>query len=319
MLSIGAIGYRNHAARIIDLVEGSSRARISHVFHPTRWQEAPNGVDSIEALMECDAVMILSPSDTHYHYLNYFSGCGYQGYLFCEKPPVVTTAELEALRIDPARTYFNFNQRCGRVRSFVQEAMAEGLLGTPVSASIVVGHGLAFKPAYKGSWRSDIRRHRHGVAETLAIHYVDLLEQILGPAADLGYHSWNVARTGTADDSCRFSLRFGTGAVGEVVASYAMPLCHSVRVVGTDGIVEYERGRLSLRHPRDTFDERGYFASAPVLLSENWSEEQLYQDSLRRSVDYFLDVCEGHKAFPAPLCFSSLELCRRILALPSEG
>src|SRR5262249_51568135 len=153
LLSLGAIGFTNHAARILRIAEATGLARVTHLFHSEKLADDPRATKSLDALKACDAVFILSPNATHFGYMKAIA-TGYAGYLFCEKPPVTTIEELRALEqlgLAPERTYFDFNLR----QSSLFDAMTENALGRLVCGSALVTHGLAFRESYASSWRAD--------------------------------------------------------------------------------------------------------------------------------------------------------------------
>lgn len=151
MMRIGAIGWRNHAARMIGLVDASGLGRVEVVYHPDRRPEHPGGTTRFEDLLGCDAVMILSPNGTHGAYLRRLAD-SYGGYVSCEKPVVTTGAELDAVRgMDKGRTFFNFNLRFSRWAGIIRAAVDDGRLGRVLHAEVQATHGLAFKDVYPGS------------------------------------------------------------------------------------------------------------------------------------------------------------------------
>ena len=54
-------------------------------------------------------MFILSPDDTHFDYLNFFSG-RHGKYVFCEKPPVTALDQFETLQADPKKVFFNIRE-----------------------------------------------------------------------------------------------------------------------------------------------------------------------------------------------------------------
>jgi predicted dehydrogenase len=111
VLRVGAIGYRHHAATIIDLVNRSGKASVERIYHPSKTIDVLGATNRLDDLLDCDAILILSPDRTHFEYLEFFTKkC--DAYIFCEKPPATTRSELEALWARSGdRVFFNFNFR----------------------------------------------------------------------------------------------------------------------------------------------------------------------------------------------------------------
>src|SRR5260370_25252538 len=170
MLNLGAIGDRNHAARMIAIAAASGLARVTRIYQPRRALGGGRYCANLDALRDCDAVLILSPNDTHLQYLEALSQ-RFSGYIFCEKPPVASKdqlARLAQLDLQKERTFFDFNLRFGPVREAIDEARGGGLLGDLVACSAVCTHGLAFKDSYPTSWRADVPRHPPRLPDTVA-------------------------------------------------------------------------------------------------------------------------------------------------------
>jgi len=309
VLSVGAIGFRNHAARVIACVEATGRARVDVVLHPSADAAATGRrtVRDVEALRACDAVLVLSPNDTHAGYLAALAD-GYRGYVFCEKPPVARPEEIQLLeRLDPARTFFDFNLRFSRFAELASDAR----LGKVVSADATVTHGLAFRPHYPGSWRADPSKHGRGLFESVAVHFVDLFAWLAGPVARVTHVASSVAGTGGAPDTCRVLLEHAGGATSSILASYAAPAATRLALLGTEGALVQERGRVTLGAPRDTFDARGRFAEPPVVLDE--TAEDPFEASLQRSVDHFIARAAAGQAFDPALFDASVATTRHLV------
>jgi predicted dehydrogenase len=285
-LDVGVIGYRNHAARILGILDGMSEVRVARVFHPEKEIEREGATRRLDDLAECDAVFILSPNATHAAYLDHFAD--YPGYVFCEKPPVTSRQELDAIRNDPRRTFFNFNMRYGRFAEVARACMVSGALGDVVFADAVTTHGLAFRRGYSESWRANDSGGPSGVVETVCVHYLDLFGRLFGPPTAAAFWGRSASGVGTAHDTARYTLSHESGCASSVTASWAAPFLNRVRIVGTDGILEKTPDRILLRGPRESFDDRGLFAAPPVLDSFDAPEGGFHLDSLRKSVAWFV-------------------------------
>ncbi len=318
MISVGIIGHRNHAARLLDLVAAADQAEVAAVYHPNYVPPHPKGTSDFRALLDLDAVMIASPNHTHADYLAAFSK-DFGGYVFCEKPVVSRKEDLEKLQIEASRTFVNFNYRHSGFAQAVQDARRDGRLGDPIHFTASMTQGLAFKADYPSSWRADAAQHLHGVTETKAIHQIDLAFHIFGPPVDLRYTPSNRSGNGTAYDTCAVDLSFEDGACAHVFASYAGPLTTRIELMGTNGRIEYRDGVLSCFSPRDTFDDRGYFAPPPETILRDYRNqpEDMYQESLRRAVTYFLDTAHSGGEFPEDEMRASLNSTEFVLNLPA--
>jgi len=95
-LKIGLIGYRNQAERLIDIIKSRADSKLECIYHPTKKFDDSLFTNRFDDLLVCDAIIISSPNDTHYKYLTKLQN--FDGYIFCEKPPVTSINDLEKLR-----------------------------------------------------------------------------------------------------------------------------------------------------------------------------------------------------------------------------
>ena len=286
MLSIGAIGWRGHATRMIQLVNVSSKdVHVMHTFHPDYVPPAIGGTSNMDDLMDCDGIMVLSPNATHVAYIDELLSMGYTRPILCEKPPATSVGQLEYLRrLSPSNVMFNLPLRHSRMTDELRKMLLH--IGCPLFADVISTHGLAFKDGYAGSWRADVNRHPLGVVETVAIHYIDLLIMLFGSATLLNSMMRNVAGTGTACDTARLTLAHDMGAMSSIMVSYASPVCDRMTIFGADGIIELAGNELKLMGPRDTFDRTGSFITPPVIDSVRVFDP--FIDGSRSVVDAFI-------------------------------
>jgi len=322
MLNIGVIGYRNHAKRIIDIVNQSNLAQVSKIFHPNKDLNFPCFTKNIDDLNICDAIMILSPNNTHFEYLKFFSN-KFSGYIFCEKPPVASLEQLimlEELSLDPGYVFFNFNYRFGRLKMIIEESISNGSLGKPIHMYISITQGLAFKDKYIDSWRAGVGAHQHGITETKAVHWINLANLLFGKIDNYNYSPKRHSGRSNAYDTCYLSLQYRNRVVVTLLMSYAAPYNTDMSVIGTNGLIEYRNNIIRVFSPRDTFDDHGYFSSPPCTKKFDYQtiDKNMYMESLERSVVYFLEHCRDQKTFPETLYNSSLDTNRFLLNLYDE-
>ena len=66
---IGFIGYRNHAKKLLDIVEEEENFEVSKLYHPTKNIDDSRITNNLEDLYECDGIIIASPNATHFEYI----------------------------------------------------------------------------------------------------------------------------------------------------------------------------------------------------------------------------------------------------------
>ena len=71
MIRIGVIGYKNHAKRMIGIFNSISDVRIQCIYHPHK--KIKGITNNIDNLLNTDAILILSPSYSHFKYINFIN------------------------------------------------------------------------------------------------------------------------------------------------------------------------------------------------------------------------------------------------------
>jgi predicted dehydrogenase len=319
-VSVGFIGYRNHAGRLRAITESNKMASIGAVYYPKLLEPEIGATTSFEKLLDQDAIVIASPSDSHYAYLKKLSETGYTGYIFCEKPIVTSRQDLDALdhlNLDLRKIFVNFNYRFSRFAKMASEAIKAATLGEPIHFQAVSTQGLAFSSKYRDSWRSDRSRHPLGITETKAIHYLDLAISLFGNPTAVDYQPRVISGNGTAVDTSTLSLSFDDGKSANIFVSYAAPFRHTIELTGVNGYLIYDSGSIRLHSPRDTFSKHGRFESPPILSNYSYHESgtDFHTESLWTAIDHFLEVCASSGSFPKSEMDSVYETTSVLLGL----
>jgi len=295
---IGIIGFGNHASRIISILEKFKNIEIHKIFHPTKIVLENIGTNQFEDLYDCDCILILSPDDTHFEYISKLSQ-NYNGYIFCEKPIVTKLNELNKLENisedKKKKIFFNFNFRFSKISEILEKESTDKKIGEISHVTIISTHGLAFKKEYLDSWRSNKKKNHHNILDSLAIHYLDLILFQIGNIKNSNYYPRLVSKNGNSYDTCRVTLE--TEHVSTVIyCSYANPKINEIVIIGTDGYITIRNNKKEMFCPRDTFDPKGFFIKPPMIENEDFNFEDEYLDSLKKSLEYFIDTVKNKKS-----------------------
>ena len=301
VVKIGIIGYRNHASRLIKLINEIPECSIEFVFHPTKVLDDKHFTNNLSDMFDCDAIFIASPNQTHYEYLqNLFAN--YSGYIFCEKPPVTSYADLNNLAIIrdniKDRLFFNFNYRFGKINECLSEQKYSKKIGKINHINIIASQGLAFKNEYLDSWRADGEKNLHNILDTVSIHYLDLLNLHFGKIIDVKYYPKLISGNGTSYDTCYIVLQYENNITASVLNSYAAPYINQISLLGTNGFLNIYENEQKILSPRDTFDSDGFFITPPVSEKKNFVFVDEYNNSLRNSICYFFNHVKDGKIIP---------------------
>lgn len=319
-ISVGLIGYRNHAEKLFKLLESNPLVNVEAIYHPTKALEEARGTNDLSKLYSLDAIVIASPNHTHYTYLNTLLEKS-QCYLFCEKPPVTSFRHLDYLdklpKWEKQRIFFNFNYRFNTLNSILSDSQWIKALGKIIHINIVSTHGLAFKEEYSNSWRADSKTNLHAVLETVGIHYLDLLIHHFGKPSEYKYLPSSQSLQKNILDTGYIQLYYSQKFTVNLLLSYAAPYRKLVEVAGTDGYLTVDSQNAYLFAPRDTFDNNGRFAQPPLLFKKEIPEGD-YIDSLNSSLSFFIEHVQQKKPLPLSFFNTSLESNKLVLQLANS-
>lgn len=203
---------------------------------------------------EFDAVMIVTPHDTHVAISRKAFEAG--KHVICDKPAGVSTKEVRGLLEDwkKAGTVFSmiFNIRTKPVFQKVKEMIAGGELGQ-ITRAVWVCNTWYRSACYHQSapWRSTWSGERGGLLINQCQHYLDIWQWLLGmpdqvdAAIDFGkYNEFDV------DDSVDLRLWYDNGIRGTIISSSGdAPGTNRFEIWGSKGKLTIEHGECL------TFDE----------------------------------------------------------------
>ena len=292
VISIGIIGYRNHAQHLITIVGADSRCKLEYIFHPNKKINDYRGTNNFSDLFSCNAIIIASPNNTHTYYIEKLKK--FKGYIFCEKPPAVSIKELNQIKKigknRRARIFFNFNYRFSELSNLLKKINNSDQIGKILNIDIKSTHGLAYQKKYSNSWRADGRNNKHNILETLSIHYIDLILLHFGRSKKIFYFPKVISKNGTSFDTSFLVMNFHKGPTISLFNSYATCYSNEIIIFGSKGIIEIKNNKKIILRPRNTFDKKGRFKRPPIFKREKLSLERDYIVSLEKSIKFFLNL-----------------------------
>jgi predicted dehydrogenase len=185
------------------------------------------GLDEmLAAEPELGLIVICTPDDHHPHAIRAAAAAGVA--VYCEKPLAASAgaaADLVAVAAAagiPATVGFAF-----RYAAAVQRLRADlraGVLGTPWLLELYE-HNAQFHPVTGRplTWKGDPRHAGGGALFEYGAHVVDLGCWLLGPVADVTASFATVVPAAELDDIAAVQVRYASGALGTVLASWVLP------------------------------------------------------------------------------------------------
>ena len=89
------------------------------------------------------------------------------------------------------------------------------------------------------AWRWYRDRNRGGPLMQLGVHHADTLAHWLGPIARSQGTFGHVATEAEADDTGVVAVEFASGARGVIAGSYVSPPTYTIRLFGTEAVLDY--------------------------------------------------------------------------------
>jgi predicted dehydrogenase len=147
-------------------------------------------------------------------------------HVVCEKPPVLTMAELERIQRTAVLSghWFTtiFQHRFGSGAQHLRRLMSEGVLGAP---RVAICHTLWHRPDpyYDVPWRGNWELEGGGPTLGHGIHQIDLLTHLLGEWTEVTGTAVRLARPIETEDVSMAHVAFASGALASVVTSVLSP------------------------------------------------------------------------------------------------
>jgi predicted dehydrogenase len=185
-----------------------------------------------------EGVILATPNDAHEEQT---LACAERGRHVCVEKPIADSVEAgERMRqacADAGVTLMvgHAFRRLGAARR-VEQLVDDGALGRVVLAEANMSLPGSFKPE---AWRADRLRNPGGPIMQLGIHHVDTLSHWLGPVRRASGRFAHVHSPADIDDVGVVTLEFESGAIASLTGSYVSPKTLSLRLLGTEAVLDY--------------------------------------------------------------------------------
>jgi predicted dehydrogenase len=200
------------------------------------------------ALDAADAVVLATPNEEHEAQALEAARRG--KHVLVEKPIATTVAAAERMRdgcrdAGVALLVGHELRRLGAARK-TKAVLESGALGTVVLAE--ANFSLA-SPVRPGTWKEG----RGTPLVQLGVHHADTLQYLLGPVVRTTGRLNRVVSDVDIDDTGAAILEFRSGAIGTIGSSYVSPKTYSIRLLGTEAVLDY-RTDISVWPAADRLD-----------------------------------------------------------------
>lgn len=199
---------------------------------------------------DLDAVIVCTPSGIREAYV--LSAAQTGKHVICEKPIEIKLDRIDRM-IQSCQEHGVllmgiFNNRFNPVFRCVKRAVDEGAFGKMLLGDVYV-KWYRSPEYYKGSgWRGTWKYDGGGALMNQSIHFIDLLQWIMGPVAEVRSFAGALNHQIKVEDTAVACVRFESGALGVIEGSTvcAPGLGDRLELSGEKGSVKIENGRIVL-------------------------------------------------------------------------
>ena len=297
----GVIGYRNHSKKLIDILSKQTNEII--IIYAYKKINLDNNNKRIKItydlaiLNDCKAIVIASPSKTHFKYLSYFSNKN--KYIFCEKPGAINNLELDKLNkfkfSQKKLTYFNFNYTYSEIIEPLKKVIKNKKYGRLLYIYIHSSHGLYFKKNKFKKNRFNKNNIYENIYGNLGVHYISLLSTFFKKIniENVSLKSFN---NNDQIDTANVDILLNDKIKVNLFLSYSTIYTQKIILFFNNASIEYENNKILEYYPRDTFNQKGNFIKPKQkTLKKNIN---LTKNTNESSIKYFINRVKKNKKIP---------------------
>ncbi len=298
-LNICIIGDGVHSKRIQDIL--IAKKIKFQIFKPKNKIKFVK--ENLNKLKIFNTFFITSPDNTHFHYITKLYKFGY---IFCEKPPCTNIKQLNLLRkISSKKIYYNFNYRFSKLYEIFKNKNKYNL-GKLLHGAILNGHALGLKKDYQKNWRSKKKISKTGIFEVVSIHFIDIINNIFGIKKIEYLKLNNHSVYGDSYDNANITLTTKDDAVLSIFNSWTSELVQKVIFIFKNGSIEKNENFIIIKGPALNLDKKNFTKPPKIKAKFNLNSKNLNNNTLLKSVEYYLEISSKRKYFKKKEIINSL-------------
>jgi predicted dehydrogenase len=214
--------------------------------------------------LDIDAVYVATP--VHLHHLHAIAAAAVGKHVLVEKPMALSVAECDEMIATceeaDVKLGVAYYRRFYPVVRRMEELIADGAVGQPLSITAVTSSPFALSPEDDGYWRVRLAEGGGGALMDIGSHRLNLMLDLFGPVAEVSALCNTQAADYEAEDSATLLLRFESGVHGTLQCFFGTAVeADEFTVLGTAGrlssnplnggelVVETAGGRTVEQHP----------------------------------------------------------------------
>ena len=131
----------------------------------------------------------------------------------------------------------------------------------------------------------------------VTIHWLDLIYHLFNVNKIHKPQLTNLSKVGTSYDNSNIRLEIDQKVTAEIFCTYTSPVIDKKIFIFKNGIVEQNENVILIKGPAINYDRNKFLKQPKIIKKINVSEKRDYQDSLFKSVKFFLDNTRKKKNF----------------------
>lgn len=236
---------------------------------------------------DLDAVCICTPSGMHGDMTIAAAQAG--KHVLTEKPMDITLDKCDqmiaACKQAGVLLGVIFQNRFNEGVTRIKQAIDQGKLGKLILGDAVVKWYRTQEYYDTGGWRGTWKLDGGGALMNQSVHYIDLLQWMMGPVAEVYAHTATAGHKIEVEDLGVAVLRFQSGAVGTITGTTcAYPgVATRLEVHGTQGSIMWDEGNIARweimgqEKPETAEDMRTAIAAHPTMMPAEPHRRQIEQ------------------------------------------
>ena len=297
-MKIGIIGYGKQSKKIIEKIKKFKEIRKIVVFKKSNFKEKISKLyftNNIKDLDSLEIIFILSPNNTHFHYIKKFSNK--KKYIFCEKPAFTAINEYKYLerlkRFQKERIFFNFNYEFSEYFENLKKEFENKNNGKLINFSFFASHGQAFRNK-KNSRKFKSLDLFNKITGNLGIHYINFLNQYINNLKIKNINECSIVNQNIVDTSNIFIK--SKEISGNIFLSYASVHFKFSILHFTNAIFIFDNNKIKKYTPRDYFNKKNLFATPPSKYNKKINYNFI-NNSLEDSLYFFINNVKNKNSF----------------------
>ena len=142
----------------------------------------------------------------------------------------------------------------------------------------------------------------------VSIHWIDLISYFFKISKFNKPNLINISSRGSSFDNSHIKVQIDKNTFVDIFTSYTTPLLKRKILVFENGIIEQDDNYLIVKGPALNLDKNKFFKEPKIIKKFKINENKDKEQSLKKSVEFFLKIAENKLNFPKKETLNSLKI-----------